>query len=259
MFGLKYFRRNRLMQRPLPKEWLDIIQRNVPYYRQLPVDKHQRLHGLIQVFLDEKLFEGCGGLELTDEIKVTIAAQACILLLGSPDNKVYPGLRSILVYPDKYFAPVKNYRAGGVIEEGSQSRLGESWSRGHIVLAWDAVKHGASDIRDGSNLVFHEFAHQLDYEYGATEQAEGSDLHSSYLAWARVLSAEYRRHIRNLERNHRTLMDAYGATNLAEFFAVATEYFFEKPAELRDKHPELYEQLVLFYKQDPDEYRERGQ
>lgn len=255
MFGLKHLRRRRLMQQPLPGEWLSIIQQNVPYYHRLPGNKQKRLQGLIQIFLDEKLFEGCGGLQLTDEIKVTVAAQACILLLGSSDYTVYPGLRSILIYPTEYFAPVKRYREGGVIEEGNQSRLGESWSRGHIVLAWDAVKHGASDIRDGSNLVFHEFAHQLDYEYGATEQAENPDLHSSYLAWARVLSAEYRRHIRNLERNHQTLMDAYGAANLAEFFAVATEYFFERPGELKNKHPELYEQLVLFYKQNPAEYR----
>lgn len=251
----KYLKRWRTLRKPFPESYRKILEHNISYYSILPEAQKQRLRELTLIFLDEKLFEGCGGLELTDEIKVTIAAQACILLLGSPDDKVYPGLRSILVYPDEYFAPVKNYREGGVIEEGSQSRLGESWSRGHIVLAWDAVKHGASDIRDGNNLVFHEFAHQLDYEYGATEQVESSDLQSSYLAWARVLSTEYRRHIRNLERNHRTLMNAYGATSLAEFFAVATEYFFEKPLELKDKHPELYEQLAIFYRQNPAGYR----
>ena len=257
MFGFKRMRRRRLMRLPFPDKWLDIIRRNVPYYNNLPREKQEKLRGLVHVFLDEKLFEGCGGLMLTDEIRVTIAGQACILLLGSPDNEVYPGLRSILVYPDEYFAPVKSNREGGVVEEGVQSRIGEAWSRGNIVLAWDAVKRGASDIRDGQNLVFHEFAHQLDYEYGATDQLENEDLHSSYVAWARVLSDEYRRHVRDLERRHRTLMDEYGATNLAEFFAVATEYFFEKPRELKKKHQELYDQLVKFYHQDPAEYREQ--
>lgn len=255
MFGFfKRLRRKRLMQQTLPPEWLAIISRNVPYYQTLPKAKQHKLQGLVNIFLDEKLFEGCGGLELTTEIKVTIAAQACILILGNPSGEVYPKLRSILVYPEEYFAPIKDYREDGIVEEGSQSRLGESWSRGHIVLAWDAVKHGASDIRDGSNLVFHEFAHQIDYEYGATEQADYTELHSSFLAWDRVLTAEYERHVRNLERRHKTLMDAYGATSLEEFFAVATEYFFEKPRELRQKHPELYEQMAQFYNQDPSEY-----
>jgi Mlc titration factor MtfA (ptsG expression regulator) len=257
MFGFKQLRRKRLMRHPLPPEWLEIIRRNVPYFQNLPEEKQNKLGGLVQIFLDEKLFEGCGGLSLTDEMRVTIAAQACILLLGSPDLDVYPNLRSILVYPDEYFAPVREHREGGVVEEGVQSRIGEAWSRGNIVLAWDAVKHGASDVRDGQNLVFHEFAHQIDYEYGATEQVGNEDLHSSYLAWARVLSGEYQRHVHDTERRHRTLMDEYGATSLAEFFAVATEYFFEKPVELQRRHPELYEQLRQFYGQDPADYRKQ--
>jgi len=250
MFAFKKLRRKRFMQKTFPVEWLSIIERNVPYYGYLCSEEQKELQGLIQIFLKEKQFEGCSGLEITDEIRVTIAAQACMLLLGRETN-FYPTLRSILVYPHAYLAPAKRIDFDMLITEGLEARFGESWSHGYVILSWDDVLKGASDIHDGHNLVFHEFAHQLDQESGAAEGAPVLPHHSMYIAWARVLSREYEQLIESIEQNRPTLLDKYGAKNPAEFFAVATEFFFEKPVELKKFHPELYDQLRLFFQRDP--------
>lgn len=255
MFGFKKRRRQRLRQQPLPPEWLAMIERNVLYYRTLPPADQRDLQGLVQVFLAEKHFEGCGGLEITDEIRLSIAAQACILLLHR-DTDFYPMLQSILVYPAAYLAPAAHDQADGTVMEESQVRLGESWARGAVVLSWDDVQRGAADIHDGHNVVFHEFAHQLDNESGAAEGAPALPRRSLYIAWARVLSHEYAMLLHDITHHRQTLLDRYGATNPAEFFAVATECFFEKPLELKARHPDLYEQLQLFYHQDPVTYYE---
>lgn len=250
----KHWKRRRIRRKPFPENYREILGRNVSYYNILPQAQKQKLQELILIFLNEKNFEGCGGLQITDEIKVTIAAQACILLLGEISD-FYPSLRSVLIYPHRYVAPFKNYEEGGVVIEGQQYRLGESWSEGNVVLAWDEVKKGASDINDGQNLVFHEFAHQLDHEYGASNQIQSSRPHSAFLTWARILGAEYDKLIQNIEQRHHTLIDAYGASNPAEFFAVVSELFFEKPALLKKRRPELYEQLKGFYRQDTASYK----
>lgn len=255
MFGFKTWRRRRLMQQSFPEEWHKILQKSVPYFQHLPSEMQTKLQGLTNIFLDEKSFEGCGGLEITDEIRISIAAQACILLLGIEDlSSFYEGLRSVLVYPESYVARVKNNHNSFFVEEGFEHRHGEAWSRGLVVLAWDEVKKGASDIHDGQNLVFHEFAHQVDYDYGATAQVESSDNQSSFLSWGWVVGNEYNKLLKAIKRNQQTLIDEYGATSLAEFFAVVTEYFFEKPQALQQKHPDLYHQLTEFYQQDPAEY-----
>lgn len=255
MFGLKKWRRNRLMKRPFPDDWETILYKNVPYVQQLPAEMKAKLKGFITIFIEEKTYEGCAGLELTDEIKITIAAQACILMLGMDDlSYFYDDLRSILVYPESYVVQIKNRHDSFFVQEGFQQRNGEAWSHGNVVLAWDEVKKGASDIHDGQNLVFHEFAHQLDYEYGATDQVEDQYENSQFLSWARVIGNEYQKLLSALQKNQRTLIDSYGATNLAEFFAVITECFFEKPNQLKAEHPALYDQLKEFYKQDPASY-----
>ena len=257
MFGFKKWRRKRQMQQDLKTEWLEILQNNVGYYRHLPPELQSKLQGLTHIFLNEKRFEGCADLELTDEIRVIIAAQACILLLGIEDlSSFYEGLRSVLVYPESYVAKVKDHRNGYFVEEGFQERHGEAWSRGHVVLAWDEVKKGCANMHDGQNLVFHEFAHLIDYDYGATAEVESEDnsVFWSWSSWTSVIDQEYNKLLEALKRNQRTLIDEYGATNLAEFFAVVTENFFERPRALRQKHPELYQQLQQFYQQDPAEY-----
>jgi Mlc titration factor MtfA (ptsG expression regulator) len=249
VFGLKRRHRDRIESRSFPGEWLAFVQRNVPYCSLLSLVERARLHGLVQVFLHEKKFEGCGGLEMTDEIRVTVAAQACILLLGR-NGDVFPTLRAVLVYPHAYIAPVTSRLEDGVEAEGVQERSGESWSHGTLVLSWDGVLEGAADIRDGVNLVFHEFAHQLDYESGAAEGAPDLPGRSMAAEWARVFGREYRALVNDLVRHRPSLLDPYGAENPAEFFAVTTEFFFERPLELKARHPALYEQLRLFFRQD---------
>ena len=251
MFWLKMRRRRRFADRPLPEEWRRIIHRNVPYVSCLSEADHRELDGLIQIFLQEKHFEGAGGLEVTDEIRVTVAAQACVLILGRP-AEIYPLLQSVIVYPHTYVAHSVRRQPDGTVSDGMQARLGESWSRGAIVLSWDNVLRSASDVHDGHNVVFHEFAHQLDADAGGSAKGAPSlPGRSMYVAWARVLGTDYERLVGDVSRHRPTFLDRYAGTSPAEFFAVATEFFFERPEALRAHHPRLYEQLGLFYRQDP--------
>lgn len=250
MLWFKKRRRNRVAKRHFPQKWLAIVERNVPFYKRLPDKDKKELQRHILVFVGEKHFIGCGGLEVTDEIKVTIAAQACILLLHRKTD-YYPGLSSILVYPQAYVARQTQHLVGGVMAEGDEVRLGESWYRGSVVLSWDDVRRSASDIHDGHNVVFHEFAHQLDSSDGRRDSTPVLRNHSTYIAWARILQKDYEKLRHDVRHNRDTLLNKYGAINPAEFFAVATECFFEKPKQLRELHPELYQELTLFYQQDP--------
>ena len=170
-------------------EWREILERNVPLYRRLPEELRGQLHGLIQVFLAEKHFEGCKGQRITEEIKVTVAGQACLLLLNRPGH-YYPKLKTILVYPQVYVAQTR-YGDGFIEVEGLGAREGESWQDGPVVLAWDSVRHGAANVRDGRNVVLHEFAHQLDQEDGEADGAPILAGRSCYTSWARVLGEEY--------------------------------------------------------------------
>lgn len=244
-------RRERLRAQPLPADWLAALERNLPVFRRLPAVDRAELVGHIQVFLAEKHFEGCGGLELNDEMRVTIAAQACLLLLHR-ETDYYPDLTSILVYPSGYTEEGERHVGGGVWEEGPEDRLGHT-ARGlrALVLAWDAASHGASDPGDGENVVLHEFAHQLDFENRSADGTPALDTHAEYLAWARVMSAEFNALREAEERGAPTFLDGYGATNPTEFFAVATEAFFERPRALRARHPQLYAELQRFFRQDP--------
>jgi Mlc titration factor MtfA (ptsG expression regulator) len=253
-------RREKLKAAPFPPDWSRILLERFPLYQRLPDADRKELQGHIQVFLAEKKLEGCGGLEITEEMKVCIAAQACLLLLHR-NTDYYPGLRSILVYPTAYFAKTTRHVGVGVMEERFDSRLGEAWDSGAVVLAWDAVNHGATIPDDGHNVVFHEFAHQLDFEDGKADGAPvlGSEDYwfrqrNRYRAWARVLSREYEWLRAETQEGQTEVLDGYGATNPAEFFAVATESFFERPVKMREKHPELYEELRRYYRQDPAQW-----
>ncbi len=254
VFGLKHRRREKLRTQPVPAAWLEIIERNVGIFQRLPSADRAELLGHVQVFLAEKHFEGAGGLELTDEIRVTIAAQACVLLLHR-DTDYYPNLTSIIVYPTAYIAEQTVPIGGGIWEEGEQGRFGETAQNlGALVLAWDEAKRGAQIPSDGSNVVLHEFAHQLDFEDGITDGTPPLATRDAYAAWARVMSAEFAALRTADDSGAPTLLDKYGATNHAEFFAVITEAFFERPRALRARHPELYAELQLFYQQDPSQY-----
>jgi hypothetical protein len=252
-------RRQELCRQPFPGPWRELLLRRFPLYSRLPRADQQELEGHIQVFLAEKNFEGCGGQEITDEIRVLIAAHACLLLLHR-NTDYYPGLRSILVYPSTYVARTESREEAETDSRESRARLGESWQQGAVVLAWDSAVAGAANPADGDNLVFHEFAHQLDQEDGVADGVPllsgGSLRHrrGRYAAWVRILGEEYEQLLAALERGHVPLLDEYGATNPAEFFAVATEFFFEQPRQLKHRHPELYEQLKQFYRQNPVDY-----
>jgi Mlc titration factor MtfA (ptsG expression regulator) len=254
MFWFKKRRRNRIANQQFPLQWLKILKTNVPLYNRLPAEDKAELHRHILIFLAEKRFEGCGGLEITDEIKVVIAAQACVLLLHR-NTDYYPGLSSILVYPHAFIARRAEHLAAGVIVEGPQVLLGESWHHGAVVLSWDNVKHGAADVNDGNNVVFHEFAHQIDSSSGKGDSSIVLKNTSSFIAWARVMRTDYEKLRLAAQQNQPTLLNQYGAVNPAEFFAVATEFFFEKPKELKKIHPDLYNELSNFYHQNPIDFR----
>ena len=252
MFGFfKKRRRRKIRQRKFPTEWINVLESNLGVYGQLPAADQRELQEHILVFLTEKRFEGCGGLEINDEIRVTIAAQACLLLLHR-EPAYYPTLRTILVYPSSYLA--KN-----PYDENSQAhRLGESWQYGPVVLAWDSSRQGGRNACDGRNVVMHEFAHQLDQIDGVADgapplgQGENWDRRKPmYRSWALVFSREFERLQNRAAKGKKTVIDHYGTTNPAEFFATATEAFFEKPRQLKKKRPELYEELRSYYKQDP--------
>ena len=247
-------RRRRLRAQPPPAEWRAIAERNLPIFRRLPRADQAELLGHVQVFLAEKIFEGCGGLALTDEIRVTIAAQACLLLLHR-DTDYYPTLTTILVYPTGYAVEVEEPIAPGIWHEGEDHRLGHTGRRlNALVLAWDSVKHGAADPADGENLVLHEFAHQLDFENAADDGTPALETRAEYLAWARVMGDEFEALREAEEADEPTVLDTYGAENPSEFFAVATEAFFERPRALQAKHAELYAELRRFFRQDPSRF-----
>ncbi len=208
------------------------------------------LQGDVQIFLAEKHFEGCGGLELTDEIKVTVAAHACRLLLHRASD-VFPRLITVLVYPSAYVARSAEPIAGGAVLEGEQVRLGEAWKGGVAVVSWDEVQATARGRTFGRNLILHEFAHILDMEDGASDGTPVLASRTQYASWVSVMEDEYQQLRRDSDLNRYSVLDYYGATNPAEFFAVATEAFFEKPTVLAKRHPELYAQLRAFYRQDP--------
>ncbi|HEX5052210.1 MAG TPA: M90 family metallopeptidase [Planctomycetota bacterium] len=244
---LRHVRRRELLAAPFPAEWLPILQR-LPFYRHLDERGQQRLRDDLRVLIAEKQWEGCGGLVLTDEIRVTIAAQASLLLLDI-EHEYYADVQAILVYPSAYRTMPRRDKSG-VVRDG-QANLGEAWQHGPVVLAWDAARGGALDPDDGHNLVLHEFAHKLDMLDGLADGTPPLRDRGEFAAWVRTMSAEFARLRAAAADGRATVLDKYGATNPAEFFAVATECFFEKSRQLQQRHAELYAVLRDYYHQDP--------
>ncbi|MBH8576428.1 zinc-dependent peptidase [Nostocaceae cyanobacterium CENA369] len=243
-------RRKRLKHRPFPALWNAIIENNLPIYLRLFPTEYRRLQGHIQVFLVEKQFIGCAGLQITEEMKLTIAAVACLLLLNER-GEYFPKLRSILIYPSTYFVNETIATGNYVVEERRVARLGESWTKDQVILSWEQVKQDTHNWNDGHNVVLHEFAHQLDQEDGKAEGVPILPRKSDYLIWARVMTEAYQQLCHDVQQNIKTVMNSYGATNPAEFFAVATETFFEKPQQLLKQNPALYQLLQHYYQLDP--------
>ncbi|XGV94870.1 MAG: zinc-dependent peptidase [Leptolyngbya sp. BL-A-14] len=247
---LSKLRRHRICNRPFPHQWQAILDRNVPLYRSLPEPLQMRLRGYVQIFLAEKKFVGCGGLSITEAMKVTIAANACLLLLNQND-RFYPNLNAIYVYPTAFFVNTRESLGGFVVEEKTVGRRGESWDRGLVVLSWADIQYDATRVHDGNNVILHEFAHQLDQEDGAADGVPFLGRGIDRTTWSRVFRQAYEQLQRDVQRGAKTVLDAYGATNPAEFFAVATETFFEKASLMQRYHSELYDVLCLYYSLDP--------
>ncbi len=243
-------RLNRIYRKEFPDNWLEILRRRLLFYGNLPEKLQHQLQNLIKVFLNDKRFVGCGGQEINDEIRVTIAAQACLLLLNRNSSQ-YNQLQSVLVYPSTFVATRQVRDDLGLVSTNHTALLGESWSQGKVVLAWDNVENGVLNLQDGHNVVLHEFAHQLDHETGATNGAPVLQTRGAYKSWAQVFSKEFEALQHQASHQQQSLMDHYGATNPAEFFAVATETFFECPLQMHRNHEELYRELVNFYRVDP--------
>lgn len=246
-------RRTRLRRQPLPQGVEEILSRNVGLYSLLPDEQREQLHGHVNVFLEEKRFLGLGGQEITPEVAITIAGIACMLLLNR-EPSYFPGFSSILVYPDTYEADQVDY--DGVVETRKRSRrAGESWHRGPVVLSWSSVLQGAANPGDGYNVVLHEFAHKLDEENSGMNGQPILHAAGHYQEWAEVLGREYRSFADRVSRRKNKVIDEYGLTSPAEFFAVATESFFEKAMAMQRRLPDLYEQLKKFYAVDPASWK----
>lgn len=237
-------RRANLLKMRLSPEQREELGNDFVLYTRLPEDLRNDLEGLMHVFIEEKIFEPCGGLEeVSGHMQRVIAAQACMLLLRSPHN-YYSKLRSILIYPEAYRAPGQH---------GSEDvRLGESWGTGSVVLSWGSVVAGGRNPDDGHDVTIHEFSHQLDQADGAGDGVPTLKSNGAYHAWAAAFKPAFDLFQKRVESGKRTVIDDYGAENPAEFFAVATETFFEKPRQLKKRYPELYAQLVSYYGVDPE-------
>jgi Mlc titration factor MtfA (ptsG expression regulator) len=207
-----------------------------------------KLRRVVQILIAEKEWEGCRGLELTDEMRVNIAALMAILILGF-DDFYFDHVQTILVYPDEYVVKQERGLGGGALIEEDSERLGEAHYRGPVILSWRDIEEHVPG--HGNNLVFHEFAHQLDMLNGAADGTPILQTDDLAARWAKVMNAEYRR-LQRAERSHReTLLDPYGASDPAEFFAVTTECFFDAPHEMHEVYPALYELFRDYYRQDP--------
>ncbi|QDV06750.1 Protein MtfA [Planctomycetes bacterium Poly30] len=243
------WKRARLLEGGFRATWLPYME-SLPFVAHLTPAQRTRLEELTMVLIDQVYWEGRAGLEVTDEMRVSVAAQACRLILGLGDD-AYRGVRTVYLFPSTYSAPDGTMKGPGVRGEGDSHRLGEAWLRGPVVLSWRATRQGAANDDDGRNVIYHEFAHKLDMIDGYADGTPPARNRQAYDTWVEVAGREYERLKESTDRGKRTLLGSYGATNEAEFFAVATEVFFERPERMRERHEELFRCLVDFYGQTP--------
>ena len=244
------YQRNKIKNQPFKQQWRNIIQQRMPYFRKMPTDLQQQLKQHIQVFLAEKNFIGCNGVQITDDIKITVAAQACLLLLNRKTD-FYPKLHTILVYPCEFIKEQQSMHTDGVLHTNKKALVGESWGFGKVVLSWQDTLDGANIPDDGRNVVIHEFAHQLDQENGKANGAPILGKGQNYKGWSDAFSSQFKKLKKQAKIGKPSLFDYYGASNPAEFFAVASEVFFEQTKQFHYEYPILYQQLKQYYHVDP--------
>jgi hypothetical protein len=265
-FSLFHSRRQSILEQPFPDEWREIVERNLWHYKLLSSQERSRLEDDLRIFREEKYWEAAGGLVMTDEIQVTISAHACLLTLGMPKPDYYPKVTSIIVYPAGYVAPSRGQTFGGAssgltglggpriyspqvgaVEMTVQARLGEAHPDGPVILSWGDAKLESANPHDGHNVILHEFAHELDFRNGRADGVPALRSSADYDRWAAVMSAEFAKLVDEARHFRHSMLRSYGATNPAEFFAVCTEAFFERSAQLKREHPDLYDVLLRFY------------
>jgi Mlc titration factor MtfA (ptsG expression regulator) len=251
---LRNRRRRTILAASFPEAWQTILHERVGHYELLAGADQKKLRDAVQIMLAEKEWEGCRGLEVTDDIRVTIAALAALLILGL-DDFYFDNVVTILVYPNEYVVKEERAIAGGATLEGESDRLGEAHYRGPVILSWAEIRENAIAPGYGRNLVFHEFAHQLDMLNGAIDGTPKLPTDELAQRWAEIMDKEYRRLDQAERRGRETLLDPYGATNPAEFFAVATECFFDAPRAMQQEYRKLYELFRDYYRQDPARWR----
>jgi len=246
-------KRELLFALPYPEGWETILFNNIAHYRLLDDQERTILRNDARVLVAEKSWEGCGGLTVSDEMKVTIAAQAALMLLGR-EHDYFRRVLSILVYPSSFVVPL-----GDDLDqpEWQMAASGQAVEHGPVILAWDAALAGGRDPSSGCNVVIHEFAHQLDFLIGSIDDQTLGDP-ALEERWRQVMPAEYAALIRALDHGQQTLLGDDAAINEREFFAVTSEAFFTLPEELRRRHPLLYHLLADFYALEPIAWFRRG-
>ena len=247
---LKRRRRRSLHKKPWPDEWQAILQRNVRHYNLIDSALQEHMQRCTRVIVEEKHWEGLDGLSISDEIKVTVAGQASVMLLGT-EGYFFDGVKSFLIFPRAFRRKTRN---GWVVDEDSHN-AGEAWQGGPIVLSWHDVMAGSRYPDDGQNLVIHELAHHLDGIDGEMGGGLTFSDRATNQKWERISNREFAALQTAAHYGQPTLLDHYGATNEAEFFAVASETFFELPIQFRRLHPELFEMLKRYYRIDPIQWQ----
>jgi MtfA peptidase len=249
LFWMEDQRRREIVSHPFPKEWAELLRSNVPHYSLLSGKEKAKLRNAVQIFIVEKHWEGCRGLEVTDEMKVTIAGHACLLTLGMRKN-YFPRVKTILIYPGGFRVP-RDHDSTGLSKEETMPVLGVAWHRGPVILSWDDIVNQINASGTAGNLVIHEFAHQLDMQGGPADGTPALADSKLQKKWRSIMKAEYQHLVEESKEGRRSLLDHYGSVNEVEFFAVASECFFEQPVEMRRELPELYGVLRRYYRQDP--------
>lgn len=245
--------RRELLAAPFPDTWRAYLKANVLHYGFLTALERTKLEDDLRLLVAEKHWEGHGGLTITEEIQATVSAQACLLILSRSIDD-FAHVESILIYPDAYVTRQQT-RRGVVVTETRLPTEGTAAQWGAVVLSWADALAGGRRQTGGRNVVFHEFAHQLDMKDGDADGVPKLADDAQSDEWSQVMTAEYQALTEAVEQGHHTFLDAYGATNAAEFFAVVTEYFFEQPTSLEHHHPRLFAALRGFYQQDPQRFR----